>query len=209
MKKGLKVWSIVLILLVLLVLISTKVKVIPNWLEIWTSFVRTFNPREKLLLSYDSYVCPKWYKYWVYLNAIKWYRYVDIKSPPNRNSPEYEKEFKDWQRYLKKEKIMKFTFGPFEWCIPENWNLELCTDDNAYDYVFCSINMIPLNNECPKWYSFIKAWIVWPYDLCQGGLNIEEVIDSKWYIHIAQIPLQDECLFFKWMWVYPADGHCD
>lgn len=214
MKKSLKIWLIALvwIILVSLTLVWFKAKIIPNWLEIEILSSEESLSQEKNNIIYDysmddSYVCPEWYKYWVYINTIKWYRRADIKGVPNRNSSEYEKEFKDWQRSLKREKIREFTFGPFKWCIPENWNLELCTDSGTSDYVFCTINIIPLNNECPEWYRFYRAWIVWPYDLCMW--EWEEVVDSKWYIYTDMIPLQDECVFFKWMWILPADGHCD
>ncbi len=149
-------------------------------------------------------ICPEWYKYWTYYNTIKWY--TNIEYPPNKNRENYEQNFENWEKGLRDKEVKEFTFWPFEWCIPDDWKLEKCTDSGTYDYVFCTINMIPLNNECPQWYSFVRAWVAWPYDLCQWKSDL--IIDSKWYIHTYQIPLQDDCEFFAWLGILPGDGHC-
>lgn len=167
-----------------------------NWLK---------NEKEQDDKTIKWNICPEWYTYWTYSNTIKWY--ANIGYPPNRNRENYDQNFENWKKSLKEKEVKEFTFGPFEWCIPDDWKLEKCTDSGTYDYVFCTINMIPLNNECPQWYSFVKAWVAWPYDLCQWKSDF--IIDRKGYIHTYQIPLQDDCEFFAQMGVIPGDGHCD
>lgn len=167
--------------------------------------IENANNHEEETINQWWNVCPEWYTYWTYSNIIKWY--TDVGYPPNRNRQNYEQNFENWKKDLKNKEVQEITFGPFEWCIPDNWKLETCTEADTYDYTFCTINMIPLNNKCPEWYSFIKAWVAWPYDLCQW--NKDKIVDSGWYIHTDQIPLQDDCTFFVWMGILPADGHCD
>lgn len=101
----------------------------------------------------------------------------------------------------------------------------ICRNENINEKKI--IKYYKKHNECPSWFNYTKAWVLWPTASCYKPTwycerttcgykenwkwrtcDLEKHVRCWWEWRI-EVNLGDPCDFFLWMWMVPADGSCD